>query len=168
MVFCFHLFCEYDNQHWLCLHSSSRRQLCVHSCCFFYSRHSSCLLMCFTCCTVHELYLSLCLLFWIISSMWMIVPAKPWWSIETFGMLIPPKRRLEWQSSIGQTVTTFLAVLALNVCSDNKLVFLLSTFSQSGSLNHWFVSAYHSSAVFNNLSPNCVEWCTRFSEKLFL
>lgn len=24
-------------------------------------------------------------------SMWVIVPAKPWWSIETFGMLIPPK-----------------------------------------------------------------------------
>lgn len=48
------------------------------------------MLMCFymLLCT-WTLYFSL--LFRIIPSMWVIVPAKPWWSIETFGMLTTPK-----------------------------------------------------------------------------
>lgn len=134
-----------------------------------FTTYASCLLMCYTCCYVHELYISLCLLFRIIPSMWVIVPAKPWWSIETFGMLIPPK---DGQNGRTALVSNLLDVLASIVCPDNKSVFfLLSAFSQSGYLPsavfpiHWFVFAYHFFAVFNSLPTKCCKWCTRCSEK---
>lgn len=106
-----------------------------------FTTYTPCLLMCF--------YLLLCtwtlyfsFLFRIIPSMWVIVPAKPWWSIETFGMLIPPK-----DDENGRTALVSLWLLArcacFIVCFDNKSVFLLSTFSQSGFPIHWFVFAYH-------------------------
>lgn len=109
-----------------------------------FTTYASCLLIVFyTCCYVHELYISLCLLFCIIPSMWVIVPAKPWWSIETFGMLIPPK-----DDQNGRTALVSLWLLARHacfsiVCFDNESVFLLSTFSQSGFPIHWFVFAFH-------------------------
>lgn len=87
----------------LCLNSSGQCQVCFHSlrCVALFTTYASCLLMCFTC-YVHELYISLCLLFRIIPSMWVIVPAKPWWSIETFGMLIPPKdSQNDWKALVS-------------------------------------------------------------------
>lgn len=72
-------------------------------------------------------------------------PAKPWWSIETFGMLTPPKgtQNDEWHWSQCDDLLEVLAFFLLFfyflffVCSliDNTSFFLLSTFSQSGFLH---------------------------------
>ena len=100
-------------------------------------------------------------------SVWVIVPAKPWWSIETFGMIISPK-----DDQNGITALVILWRLARCacfsfVCFDNKSVFLLPAFSQSGFPIHWFVFAYHFYALFDSLSLNCIKWCTRCSDKTF-
>lgn len=87
-----------------------------------FTTYASCLLMCYTCCYVHELCISLCLLFRIIPSVWVIVPAKPWWSIETFGMLIPPKddQNGNWHWShcgnLLDVLAFLLCALIINQC----------------------------------------------------
>lgn len=120
-----------------------------------FTTHASCFLMCYTCCYVHELYISLCLLFRIIPSMWVIVPAKTlvinrdfWYAHSSQKMTRMTERHWSHCEKLASCACLYFVLF------DNKLVFLLSTFSQSGYLLsavfpiHWFVSAYHFYAVF--------------------
>lgn len=76
----------------------------------------------YSCFYVHELCISLYLLFCIIPSMWVIVPAKPWWSIETFGMPIPLKddqngrTALVWLWKLARCACFWLCALIISWC----------------------------------------------------
>lgn len=132
-----------------------------------FTTRASCLLTFYTCFYVHELCISLCLLlFCIMSSMWVIVPAKPWWSIETFGMLSSSKDGQNGRAALvvlwkPARCACFL-FLFFKVCPALIIIqcFLLSAFSQSGYLLsavcpiHWFVYAYHFMLCFNSLPSN--------------
>lgn len=131
----------------------------------WFTTYAPCLLMCYTCCYVHELYISLCLLFRIItihvgdcSCKTLVINRDVWYAHSSKKTT----RMAEQHWSHCDDVLAFI------VCFDNKSVFLLSTFSQSGFPIHWFVFAYHFYAVFDCLTPNCMKWCTRCSEKPLL
>lgn len=137
-----------------------------------FTTYASCFLMCYTCCYVHELYISLCLLFRIIPSMWVIVPAKTLVINRDFWYAHSSKRWPEWQNGIGLTVKNLLVVLAHILCfliiswcfcyphSLNLDICCLLCFPYIGlSLLTIFM------LCFNSFPPNCIKWCTRCSDK---
>lgn len=121
-----------------------------------FTAYASCLLMCYTCCYVHELYISLCLLFRIITIRVGDCSCKTLVINRDFWYAHSSKRCARMAERRWSLCDNLLDVLAFTVCFDNKSVFLLSTFSQSGFPIHWFVFAYHFYTV-SSLSPNCIK-----------
>lgn len=152
------------------LSPSGERPLCSHSSCFYslHMRHV-CWYVLLVVMYMNSVFLSV---FSSVPSpsMWVIVPAKPWWSIETFGTLTPPK-----DDQKGRTTLASLWRLVRCACFYLCSLIISLCFCYPHSLNLdlpciglSLLDIYY--AVFNSLppAPNCIEWCTRCSEEPLL
>lgn len=131
-----------------------------------FTTYASCLLMWYTCCYVHELYISLCLLFRIITIHVGDCSCKTLVINRDFWYAHPSKRWPEWQNGIGLIVTTCYMCLLL-LCA----LIISPSFRYPHSLNLDFPCIGLSLlSVFmlyfdTSLPPDCVKWCTRCSGK---
>lgn len=155
----------------LCLNSSSERRLCFHSCCFI---HYICFMF------VDVLYLLLCTwtLYFSLSSLLyhpihvgdcscktLVINRDFWYAYSS-------KRWPEWLLAlVSLWKLARCACFFLCVCFDNKSVFLLSTFSQSGYLlsavSHTLVCLcipFFLMLCLLAFPNNCIKWCTRYPD----
>lgn len=82
-----------------------------------FTTYASCLLMCYTCWYVHELYISLCLLFCVITIRVGDCSCKTLVINRDFWYAHSSKRWPEWQNGIGLSVTMCLLLLCALIIS---------------------------------------------------